>query len=168
MKYGEVGCTLSHLYCWQDIVRRAVPIAAVLEDDAVLTDDFPQCLLNGLAEVSGRFDLLYLGRLPQEPDRGSDNGFAVLGYSHCTYGYLLTLHAARLLLAADLGGALIPVDEFLPAMYIDHPRADVRTRFPPRLRALAFDPPLVHQLPKLTAGSDTEDTEFVPEVASPR
>lgn len=168
LKYGEIGCTLSHLYCWQDIVRRELPTAAVLEDDVVLTDDFLQRLLRGLAAVSGWFDLLYLGRLPQEPDRGSDTGFAVPGYSHCTYGYLLTLRAARLLLAADLGGALIPVDEFLPAMYIDHPRADVRTRFPPRLRALAFDPSLVHQLPKLIAGSDTEDTEFVPEVASPR
>ncbi len=78
------------------------------------------------------------------------------------------MRAARLLLAAGLGGALIPVDEFLPAMYIDHPRADVRTRFPPRLCVLSFDPPLVHQLPKLTAESDTEDTEFIPEVASPR
>lgn len=166
LKYGEIGCTLSHLYCWQDIVRRELPIAAVLEDDVVLTDDFLECLVKGLAAALGRFDLLYLGRFPQAPDRGHNGGFAVPGYSHCTHGYLLTLRAARLL-TADLGDALIPVDESLPAMYIDHPRADVRTRFPARLRALAFNPPLVHQLPKLSAGSDTEDTEFVPEVASP-
>lgn len=74
---------------------------------------------------------------------------------------MLTQHAARLLLSAGLGDALIPVDEFLPAMYLDHPREDVRARFPARLGALAFDPPIVQQLPKEIAGSDTEDTDFV-------
>lgn len=131
-----------------------------------LAADFLHRLSEGLTAASGRFDLLYLGRLPQEPDQGNDNGFAVPGYSHCTYGYLLTLRAARFLLAADLGQALIPVDEFLPAMYIDHPRVDVRRRFPSRLFALAFDPSLVHQLPKHVAGSDTEDTDFALDAAS--
>ncbi len=163
LKYGEIGCTLSHLHCWKDIAHRKVPMAAILEDDAILVDGFLHQLIEGLTAASDRFDLLYLGRLPQEPDRGRDGEFAVPGYSHCTYGYLLTLRAAQLLLAADLENALIPVDEFLPAMYLDHPRADLRTRFPPRLRALAFDPPLVHQLPKHVAGSDTEDSDFVPE-----
>lgn len=49
---------------------------------------------------------------------------------------------------------------FLPAMYLDHPRADLRARYPRRLRALAFDPPLVTQLPKESAGSDTEASPF--------
>jgi glycosyl transferase family 25 len=147
------------------MVHRELPIATILEDDAVFSTDFLHRLIEGITAASRRFDLLYLGRLPQEPDQSEDNGFAVPGYSHCTYGYLLTFRAARLLLAAHLGRALIPVDEFLPAMYLDHPRADVRKRFPPRLRALAFNPPLVHQLPKCIAGSDTEDTDFVSEAS---
>lgn len=167
LKYGEIGCTLSHLHCWQDIVRREVAVAAILEDDALLAPDFLHRLIKGLTAASGRFDMLYLGRLPQEPDRSHDSDFLVPGYSHCTYGYLLTLRAARLLLTAGLGRALIPVDEFLPAMYLDHPRTDVQTRFPPRLRALAFDPPLVQQLPKHVAGSDTEDTDFMPDSLTP-
>lgn len=55
----------------------------------------------------------------------------------------------------------MPVDEFLPALYHPHPRQDVRRRFPLRLRALAFDPPLVTQRPKTEAGSDTEASAFV-------
>lgn len=167
LRYGEIGCAISHLWCWQRIVQSGQCVAIIVEDDAVLRAGFLPRLLDGIAAASGRFDLLYLGRLPQEPDRGHDRAFAIPGYSHCTYGYVLTQHAARVLLAADLKHALIPVDEFLPAMYHDHPRADVRQRFPPRLRALAFDPPLVHQLPKDIAGSDTEDTDFVPDSASP-
>ena len=105
--------------------------------------------------------LLYLGQVPQAPDRGHVNGFAVPGYSHCTYGYVLTQHAAQHLVSAGLDKVLIPVDEFLPAMYVNHPRDDVRSRCPPRLRHSRFEPPLVHQLPKNVAGSDTEDSELV-------
>jgi len=37
-------------------------------------------------------------------------------------------------------GNLIPVDEFLPAMYMDHPRIDVRECYRKRLRAYSVDP----------------------------
>lgn len=66
-----------------------------------------------------------------------------------------------MILDARLDLAMVPVDEFLPALYHPHPRPDLRRRFPPRLRALAFDPPLVTQRPKAEAGSDTEDSAFV-------
>lgn len=46
-------------------------------------------------------------------------------------------------------------------MYVPHPRADVRRRYPPRLSAYAFEPPLAGQLPDQIAGSDTEATAFL-------
>lgn len=64
------------------------------------------------------------------------------------------------MLSSRLEDALIPVDEFLPALYLDHPRADVRRRYPRRLHAYAFEPPLVADLPYEEAGSDTEASEF--------
>jgi collagen beta-1,O-galactosyltransferase len=163
LKYGEIGCALSHLRCWQDIVQTGTSTAIILEDDVVLPPWFLPRLVGEMPAALPHCDLLYLGRVPQAPDRGRVDGFAVPGYSHCTYGYVLTQHAAQHLVAAGLDKALIPVDEFLPAMYINHPRDDVRSCFPPRLRALAFEPALVHQLPKHVAGSDTEDSEFVSE-----
>ncbi len=57
---------------------------------------------------------------------------------------------------ARLRPRLIPVDEILPALNLDHPRADIRSLYPKRLRAYALEPPLVTQLPKEEAGSDTE------------
>jgi glycosyl transferase, family 25 len=83
------------------------------------------------------------------------------GYSHCTFGYLLSRGALGRLLAVGLERAIVPIDEFLPALYCDHPRPDLRARFSRQLGALAFDPPLVTQLPKQQAGSDTEDSDFV-------
>ena len=171
LKLGEIGCTLSHLACWRDAALRTERYTVVLEDDAVLTPGFLNELLNGLDRLTGwpSSDLVYLGRFPLEADRGDLGGFVSPGYSHCTYGYLLTRRGVRTLLAAGLEQAIIPVDEFLPAMYLAHPRADIRSRFPPKLRALAFDPPLVRQLPKDIAGSDTEDSAFVdPTVLGPR
>jgi hypothetical protein len=57
--------------------------------------------------------------------------------------------------------ALIPADELLPALYLDHPRPDVRQRYPKSLVAYAFEPPLVTQLTRDAWGTDTEDSVFV-------
>ncbi|MER6971154.1 glycosyltransferase family 25 protein [Nocardioides sp. NPDC000445] len=172
LKYGEIGCTLSHLACWRHAAQNGnEPYILVLEDDAVLQPTFLEDLLEGLGRLDGhhaRFDLLYLGRYLLDPDQEAVPGFVAPGYSHCTFGYLLTRPALGVLLATQLESAVVPVDEFLPSLYIDHPRADLRARFPRQLTALAFDPPIVHQRPKDDAGSDTEDSAFVTAVSERR
>jgi glycosyl transferase, family 25 len=65
------------------------------------------------------------------------------------------------ILATGYDQALIPADELLPALYLDHPRPDVRQRYPKSLVAYAFEPPLVTQLPRDAWGTDTEDSVFV-------
>ncbi len=163
LKLGEICCTLAHWACWADAHQHSVePYVLILEDDAVPAHDMLSHLLAGLDILnSTRFDLLYLGRFPLEADRPAVPGMVVPGYSHCTFGYVLHRRALPVLLATDLHRAIVPIDEFLPAMYLDHPRRDVRRRFPRRLTALAFDPPLVTQRPKHEAGSDTENSAFV-------
>lgn len=171
LKLGEVGCSLSHLACWEDAeATGSEPYVLVLEDDAVLGTEFLVRLQDGLRKLEAAalpFDLLYLGRVPLRPNSPSGvDGIVVPGYSHCTYGYLLSRSGLKHVLASRLGDAVIPVDEFLPALYTDHERLDVRARFPQRLNALAFEPPLVTQLPKDVAGSDTEESPFLDEVAA--
>jgi glycosyl transferase, family 25 len=165
LKLGEIGCTLAHWACWQHAYHAGdEPYVLMLEDDAVLAPNFLDQLLHGLRRIAHRqADLVYLGRYPLGPhrDQPAQPGFVVPAYSHCTFGYLLGRHAVGAVLATRLDQAIVPVDEFLPALYIDHPRADLRIRFPRQLSALAFEPPLVHQLPKEEAGSDTEDSAFV-------
>ena len=143
----------------------SAPYVLVLEDDAVLEPGFLPRLLDGLGRLTmeGAFDLLYLGRVPLDPDQPALPGFVVPGYSHCTFGYLLTRRGLEQVLDAALDQAIVPVDEFLPALYTDHPRDDLQERFPRCMEARAFDPPIVRQLPKDEAGSDTEDSAFVSE-----
>ncbi|MGP4050243.1 glycosyltransferase family 25 protein [Streptomyces sp. 2A115] len=67
LRFGEIGCTLSHLACWRDAAAKTEPYAMVLEDDVVLIPDFLDVLLdelNRLALHGPVFDLLYLGRCP--------------------------------------------------------------------------------------------------------
>jgi glycosyl transferase, family 25 len=164
LKYGEIGCTLAHLACWHHAAQAGrEPFVLVLEDDAVLKPTFLGDLLAGLERLTSHcpFDLLYLGRYLLDADEPALPGFVSPGYSHCTFGYLLTRPALDALLATLLEQAIVPVDEFLPSLYIQHPRADLRARFPRQLTAFAFDPPLVSQRPKDEAGSDTEDSDFV-------
>jgi glycosyl transferase, family 25 len=161
LKWGEVGCVLAHMSCWRAAADSGVGHAVVLEDDAELRPGWLEKLQSLI--VAGReFDLLYLGRVPLGHDRPTeDEGVVVPDYSHCTYGYVLSRAGLDAVLSAGLDRAVIPVDEFLPALYVAHPRRDVRELYPPRLRALAFDPPVVAQRLKGDAGTDTEASLFV-------
>ena len=127
----------------------------------------PRCaerLRSRLARLSAldpQWDLLYLGRWALDgDDQPAGEGIVRPGYSYCTYGYLLSASGLRALLGCGFERALIPVDELFPALYLDHPRADIRLLYPKRLRAYALEPPLVTQLPKEVAGSDTEASPF--------
>jgi glycosyl transferase family 25 len=164
LKKGEVACAISHLQCWNRAHEQDAAAALILEDDTVFVDDFEHRFrrtLQQLDRLAPEWGLCYLGRVPLEPDLPFAPGLVRPGYSHCTYGYLLSRTGLDAVLAASYDQALIPVDEFLPALYVDHPREDIRARFPRRLSAYAIAPPAVAQLPKTVAGSDTEDSDFI-------
>jgi len=170
LKLGEIGCAISHWMCWQraaaQVPARAADPALFLEDDVVLADHSPARLESRLARLSAidpGWDLLYLGRWAQDhADSPVAEGIVRPGYSYCTFGYALSPSGLGKVLSSGFDRALIPVDELLPALYLDHPRADIRSLYPKRLRAYALEPPLVTQLPKEEAGSDTEASAFVP------
>jgi collagen beta-1,O-galactosyltransferase len=175
LKYGEIGCTLAHLACWRDAADHDAAYTLVLEDDALVPPSLLEVLLPLLSQLGTLppFELLYLGRFPLAPDRPAllppgraVEGVVTPGYSHCTFGYLLSRTGLEAVLAAGLASAIVPVDEFLPACYHPHPRSDLRERFPPVMRALALDPPLVTQQDKRVAGSDTEDSSFITDPAA--
>ncbi|MFI8974199.1 glycosyltransferase family 25 protein [Nocardia asteroides] len=166
LKFGEIGCTLAHLACWRHAEENSKsPYVLVLEDDAVLVPEVGCRLMEGLSRLEAAdqtFDLLYLGRFPLDPDTPTSvPGIVQPGYSHCSFAYLITRAGLRTVLSTDLAKAIVPIDEFLPALYTPHPRPDIRRRFPPTLSALAFAPPLATQRDKTEAGSDTEESEYV-------
>ena len=164
LKLGEIGCAIAHHSCWIDSQQRDLSYALILEDDVVFVQDFCDRLQAGLRLLSRDYsdwDLLYLGRLSTEPDRQQLQGLVVPGFSYFTHGYILSRRGVNKVLATDYLSSIIPVDEFLPALYLDHPRADVRARYPKVLNAFAFEPQIVTQLPKDEGGSDTEASGFL-------
>jgi glycosyl transferase, family 25 len=164
LKLGEIGCAVSHWKCWQQAAADGADPALILEDDAVLAPHCAQRLqshLTRLSAIDPHWDLLYLGRWALDgEDEPVTEGIVRPGYSYCTYGYLLSPSGLAAMLGCGFERALIPVDELIPALYLDHPRPDIRALYPKRLRAYALEPPLVTQLPKDTAGSDTEASGF--------
>jgi len=165
LKLGEIGCSISHWMCWQKAAADAADPALILEDDAVLPDHCAARLQSRLARLSTidpHWDLLYLGRWARDDgDRAATEGIVHPGYSYCTFGYLLSASGLAAVLNCGFERALIPVDELIPALYMDHPREDIRSLYPKRLRAYALEPSLITQLPKDEAGSDTEASAFV-------
>lgn len=61
LRPGEVGCALSHRQVYEDVVRRGVARAVVLEDDVAPRAGDVDHLAAALAELPADWDLCYLG-----------------------------------------------------------------------------------------------------------
>ena len=163
MSKGEIGCAVSHWLCWQKASTFNDPHYVFLEDDVRLgptfVDDFP-AVVSKLSALDAEWDLLFLGRRPLETDEERIGDFIKPGFSYGTHAYMLSHAAVGKLLATRFPEDLIPADEFLPAMYLDHPRPDVRSPYPKRLRAYAADPLLCFI--EYRFGSDIKQSEPMP------
>jgi GR25 family glycosyltransferase involved in LPS biosynthesis len=168
MKLGEVGCALSHLFVWRRIVDDGLDHALVIEDDA----DFEQGAaidIDGhvarIDEHMPQWDLCYVGRKrmsspPFVEDPAPDEipiaaGLVRPTFSYNTHAYLLSGRGARKLVDIGYENNIVPVDEFLPALYTRHCRDDLRGIFGPGdvLQAAALVRDLARQRQD---GSDVE------------
>jgi collagen beta-1,O-galactosyltransferase len=85
------------------------------------------------------------------------HGLVRPGYSHGSFGYMLSRAGIEKVLSIRFENQLLPVDELLPALYIFHPRPDVRRRYPPSLNAFALERDIVTHIH--IDGEDDSDTE---------
>ncbi len=180
LKWGEIGCALSHHAIWK-IVAEQHDLAIVLEDDVDFVPGFLMLLDAALCELEALVaqgvieqpDAMYLARRPMRPEldqvlppSGSDTPSVRLvkpGFSYKTTGYLLWRRGARKLLEGRLTSAIIPVDDFLALTYAEHastpdrPRRDLDELFDhaPRLNMLAVRPQLCRERRGI---SDTENS----------
>jgi len=58
---GMIGCGMSHISIWKQIVDRDLPYALILEDDVVLSGDFMARARKALEDVPQDFHVLLLG-----------------------------------------------------------------------------------------------------------
>ncbi|XP_057652350.1 glycosyltransferase 25 family member [Diorhabda carinulata] len=174
MKLGEIGCFLSHLNIWREIVAENYQTTLVLEDDIRFEPFFRHKVQNVMAEVRKLpdWDLVYFGRKrlqeSEEPWVEGTNFLVHAGYSYWTLGYVLSFKGAKKLLEADPLTRLVPVDEYLPILFDKHPQESWKGHYPRRdLVAFSAAPLLIyptHYTGEKGYISDTEDSVIVPEI----
>ena len=129
LKFGEIGCFLSHFYIWEEVVEKGLKEVIIFEDDVRFKPNFRSELHAIMSEVSALkldWDLIYLGRKILEPKRerwvSKSSRLVIPKYSYWTVGYMLSLSGAKKLLAQTPAQKMIAVDEFLPLMFDSHPK----------------------------------------------
>ncbi|XP_027822170.1 inactive glycosyltransferase 25 family member 3 isoform X2 [Ovis aries] len=145
---GEVGCFLSHYSIWEEVVTRGLAQVVVFEDDVRFESNFKGRLEQLMEEVEAEklpWDLIYLGRKQVNPEEEAVveglPHLVVAGYSYWTLAYVLSLAGARKLLASQPLRRMLPVDEFLPIMFDQHPNEQYKAHFWPRdLQAFSARP----------------------------
>ena len=174
LTYGEIGCFLSHYKLWQQIVEEELDLVLIFEDDIKFEPYFIsklEYLKSELFDLEGSWDLVFLGRKilhnSEEPWLEGSEQLVKVDYTYWTLSYLLTLRGAKLLLAGEPLGKMVPVDEYLPIMYGRHPNSTWAQHFPSeKLRALSVHPLLVfptHYTGEQGYFSDTEDASIISE-----
>jgi collagen beta-1,O-galactosyltransferase len=171
MNYGEIGCFLSHYFIWKDMIKNEyVNGALILEDDVRFNTFFKYKLEQILSNHSLDWDLLYVGRKIMSFDEEKYNETTQIflmepAYSHWTIGYVLSLRGAQILVNEKPLQKILPVDEYLPIMYDNHPNQDWKSHFVNRkLKAYAFHPAIVtptHYFGEPNYVSDTENTTVI-------
>ena len=121
LTWGEVGCFLSHYRIWEECADSGENVL-VLEDDAILEEEFDESWLTG--------DLTYLAHKEMMPSGVKGNRVC---YPYWTCAYIITPKAAEALLDTDIDQNIIPVDEYLPRM-TDRMTMTSTTKVHPRKR----------------------------------
>lgn len=137
MTMGEIGCFLSHYTIWRQMVELNQQEVLVLEDDIRFEPYFKDRAEQLLQEARniGGWDLIYFGRKRLQENeeflKESEN-FVKVSYTYWTLGYVISLAGAKKLLAVEPLKRLLPVDEFLPIMFDEHPNDDWKLKYETR------------------------------------
>ena len=59
--HSMIGCAMSHIICWKNVIANGDRYALILEDDAVFVDGFLEKFKEIWAKVPDDVDMLYLG-----------------------------------------------------------------------------------------------------------
>ena len=160
MTQGEIGCAISHWAVWKNCDD--LDYITVLEDDALFNSDMKlreYNMVDKLNTMDIEWDLLYLGRVPQDcalEKEGPLPNLMIPKFTYCTYGYTLSRRGVQKLREYGFHkGKIIPSDELLTSTFFPHHREDIRKIISPTMRAFSFKNLLITQRSFNEVGSDT-------------
>ena len=130
---GDVGCALAHIRAWDIAAAGAGSPTIIFEDDALPKAGLGESLARELAALEGiGWDLVHVhsarySRRLDRPLQRSDYSGSLLVSEHRKLldAYILSPTGAKKLSESQFRACILPVDDFVPALYSAHPRADV-------------------------------------------
>ncbi len=106
MSPGQIGCYLSHIHIYEQIIAQALPVALILEDDAVLHPsvknlvdtgcrnlDFDYCFLG--SDDCGDAGYVYYDTAKPVPLNTRHLAYPLSAGPFCLHAYLMTLESAK-------------------------------------------------------------------------
>ncbi|KAL3312013.1 hypothetical protein Ciccas_009399 [Cichlidogyrus casuarinus] len=171
LKYGEIGCFLSHYQIWQEMIEKGYQSVLIFEDDVRFSAGFMRSMRKALEEANTHvpgWDLMYLGRKRMSKNEKTVANTTLLAwpdYTYWTLAYVLNRRGAEKLVRQKPLDRIVAVDEYIPIMFDRHPNKEWLAKFGPRnLVAISTEPLLVepcHYTGQPLYQSDTEDSVVI-------
>ena len=158
LKLGEIGCAISHLRMWEDAYKKEHDFSIFTEDDLKFEKDWLVTFKNTVDKLE-EWDLIYFGRAPPiGKDAPFNKELVKPSFSYCLHAYALSRSGLEKIMKLNYGNNIIPSDEFIPALYEQHPRKDISKLYKPidGFKAYAYKTNLINQDKTI---SDTEESE---------
>lgn len=139
---GAVGCYLSHLAIYKNLINSNLNYSIIFEDDSIMTADFYEKLLFGLSVIPNDWDILLLGVICIKCD--TEEHYIKIHRFWGLHGYLVSRNGAKKLL------------EYLDKPISKQLDADISLLIKRGLiKVYAINPNIVHQDPRF--GSDIQE-----------
>ena len=143
---GELGCMLSHYWCYKDAYESKLDRIMILEEDFFSREKFPSD--NDFSQVPKNWSMIYLSRNALHPEKESAVNNLVMrtGYSYNAHAYILSKKGIREIMKSPILDNIIPTDEFLPAIHDVNDREDANKIFHnPKFRCYSFQDDYIGQ-----------------------
>lgn len=164
---GEIGCSLSHYNIYKTILKNKDEYAIILEDDAILVDNFYDkinTIINNLKNIED-WDMLYLGRkkIDDKEEIEVYENIYESSYSYWCIGYIVNKRFCEKV-TSDKGFLrnIIPIDEYLPLIGNISPYTKYKDNYDANIKILTLKDNLVYPEPDAFQHSDTEIMTFLP------
>lgn len=97
LRLPEISLMLKHYHIWCDMVKNNIDNVLVLEDDALLSDDFVSKFNIQISDLDKGYDVIWVGSCCNLHTHGNSH-LIPRKQSRCTHGYMLSLKCAKVLL----------------------------------------------------------------------
>lgn len=168
MLAGEIGCSISHLRCWEDAYHNGYETVMIFEDDFTILRPLNWGMFNEL--IGYEWDVCMLSCNTMEDKFGEVEKtreirmkhFVKPGFYYNAHSYMLSREGIRRLIEDHrdvFKRNLIPADEILPALTNSHPRPDIREMFISNMTGIATREHYFGQSRNESTGNSTTETK---------